>query len=54
MNAAPRRLLRQLEGPGSDEWANWAVMRQFHLAGTTALRVDDYLRLAEEQGVLHI
>ena len=52
MNAEKRRILRSLDGPGSDEWANAAVMRQFHLAGTTAVRVDDCLRLADEQGLL--
>lgn len=54
MNAEPRRLYQQLQGPGSDEWGHQAVMRHFHLAGTTALLVDDLLRLAEEQKVLRV
>ncbi|MGI5506444.1 hypothetical protein [Lentzea sp. CA-135723] len=47
MNAEPRRLYQQLQGPGSDEWGHQAVMRHFHIAGTTVLLVDDCLRLAE-------
>ncbi|WP_199444426.1 hypothetical protein [Umezawaea beigongshangensis] len=53
MNPEPRRLLRSLEGPGSQEWNNQAVMRLFHTTGTTALRVDDLLHIALEQGALH-
>ncbi|MEU4445727.1 hypothetical protein AB0K14_30680 [Actinosynnema sp. NPDC050801] len=52
VNPEPRRLLKALEGPGSAEWNNQAVMRLFHTVGTTALRVDVLLDLAQRQGAL--
>jgi hypothetical protein len=52
MNPEPRRLLRTLDGTGSLEWNNQAVMRLFYATGTTVLRIEDLLRVAQDQGAL--